>query len=960
MSAFPGYEEFEKKIVTPKSHGILEYAEIFEGCLNLVEMSLQLFAVIVIRSQEELFVNSSDDQKKKIKPILELLNKKFRTPSLGTIIELARGCFHLVENKKNLTEDLMKIISFFDSTIQLKELSYLFRDLDNLLNKMNSDSNSHNPAVYSVNYKMKVFKTFLPKIVEYRNDFKHGRDLSLAIEKYQAELALDVSLWRKAYQALSDSLASVYGLKYILFQREGLKIDERKRIEDDDRNLVILKEISFYEGVKTEREIEIGFNDYLRAEYSNHSQITYCGLKHQDKEILIELFPFFIIKNNNLCFYKRTTAIGYEYYDLTTDNYEYIKTKRKFNHTLFKAGLGDQQVLFWTEVLPEVNSINNIKANIPIEGKENFIGRKKQIKKIIEEIIQIPNRDGILHSPGGFGKTALMRQLSKELFNETAVENILYKNIIWVSAKLNYYNPVFDEIVIKEQQFDGLDKILTVILKFFDYENVEEYEYEDKLELVKQIFDQNQILLVVDNFETVSKKEQKDIIDFFGIEIKKYLRKKPDNLKVIITSRESIPSGFHQIELEGLDLRESKQLMNTLYESYKNVHPSLSDEQKNKLHEVTHGIPIMLIHFYGQHYEYHKPFDTIVNNLSLSGSNVLKFSYAELFKSLEKDEQLVEILILIELANRPLILRQINEILNVEETIVEIKLPMLINYQCIETINEGLQQLFCINKNVDLFTKGLIKEYPEIVKDIKSKMQKNFTYERQIDYTPDEFTAHEIFSGYIKNNEILLAEKFIKERLNKYPDSILLRYSYSKYLIDFNHKPEEAIRILEGTIQECQKIGKSIITLLRTIIKSYLTLQYPDYTSAMKYVTELEGMNFNNDEIKLEIADFYIRWSSSLNITGIISDPILQLKKQTTYKELANKGYVLLTSIKDKESHHIYYLKAQAQYNLWDYQQALENINKAIALANGDTKIIPVYQMVRKDILKKVNFRKGR
>ncbi|NVN96604.1 MAG: hypothetical protein HXX18_15140, partial [Bacteroidetes bacterium] len=456
-------------------------------------------------------------------------------------------------------------------------------------------------------------------------------------------------------------------------------------------------------------------------------------IMENELEILVELFPYFIIKDNSLCYYKRTTAIGYEYYDIANDRYEYIKTKRKFNHSIFKSGLGDQQVLFWTEVLPENNSTSGIKANIPYEGNEYFIGRKKQIKKIIEEIIQIPNRDGILHGPGGFGKTALMRQLSKDLYNEIESENVLFNNIIWVSAKINYYNPIFDEIVIKEQQFDGLDKIFTVILKFFEYENVEEYEYEDKLDLVKQVFDDNKILLIVDNFETVSKKEQKNILDFFGNEIKRHLRKKPDNLKVIITSRESIPSGFHQIELEGLDLRESKQLMSSLFEKYKNVRYQLTEEQKNKIHEVTHGIPIMIIHIYGQLYEYHKPFDLILNNLSASGSKILMFSYAELFKSLEKDNDLVEILILLEYLNIPLLMRQIGEILAMEEKTLGNKLPMLISYQCLETINEGTNQKYCINKNIDLLIKNLIKEYPLVVKNIKAKIQKNYTHERQLD-----------------------------------------------------------------------------------------------------------------------------------------------------------------------------------------------------------------------------------
>src|SRR5437016_2161903 len=177
------------------------------------------------------------------------------------------------------------------------------------------------------------------------------------------------------------------------------------------------------------------------------------------------------------------------------------------------------------------------------------------IALLMDEVIQIANQNAIIYGPGGVGKTALLIELSKQLaIDETPP---LFKNVIWVSAKRDYYDPTRDSIEAGESQFHSLDNILAAILDFHGFEDAVAYDHDAKKWLVLELLRDDKTLLVLDNLESISAAGQQEIVRFFAVEAKKVLRRAPDQFKVLITSRELIPSGFHQVELKGLDKAES-------------------------------------------------------------------------------------------------------------------------------------------------------------------------------------------------------------------------------------------------------------------------------------------------------------------------------------------------------------------------------------------------------------------
>ena len=603
----------------------------------------------------------------------------------------------------------------------------------------------------------------------------------------------------------------------------------------------------------------------------------------------------------------------------------FYDTKKKFNHSLFRSG--STQELFWTEAPPVVNPANGVKANIPSAGFDKFVGRLKQKETIFNEIIEIPNQNGIVFGHGGIGKTALLINISQKLFNESDRDNIFFKNIVWVSAKSDYYDYIFDSIENRKPQFKSLDAILSSILKFFEYEGLEEYDFEDKKNLVLDIFEGNKILLILDNLETVPSGEIDNIIKFFEVEVKRKLRTKPDNFKVILTSRKQIPSGFHQIELTGLDNNESTQLIDNLYERYKKAKPELTNTQKQKLHEVTKGIPLVIKHCIARIYEYNDPINQVIMNLATYESQLVQFSFKEILNQIQNDKEKTQlhILLLLEDINRPLMVRQIADILEEDVIDIENDIPVLTDYQCVRKANQDNQEKYFINPEIKLLTSSLMIHHKDLVQEIRRKLDNNFPIERQMDYTPEEQEISLQFSSYLENGSNIEAARFIIDQLKKKPDSILLNYVYARYLSEQKSDIPKAIELLE---QIYAPSGNNR-NILRLLFSCFISSNSPDFEKIKIYADQLEGELGDEEDIKLELIEFYVKWSTSILKLPSKMDPLEEITRNSRIKAYASKALAILNTTNTRTP-STYYLFSQAYYNDSDYDSALRMINKAM------------------------------
>jgi tetratricopeptide (TPR) repeat protein len=111
---------------------------------------------------------------------------------------------------------------------------------------------------------------------------------------------------------------------------------------------------------------------------------------------------------------------------------------------------------------------------------------------------------------------------------------------------------------------------------------------QDQIKRAYNLLARQTTLLVLDNFESLSKNEQRDILDF--------LRRSPITLKVAITSRERVSEG-QIIRLQGLSFEESNALLEWDAQQ-KNIH--LTKDQNKYLVELTGGLPLALLWVQGQ------------------------------------------------------------------------------------------------------------------------------------------------------------------------------------------------------------------------------------------------------------------------------------------------------------------------------------------------------------------------
>jgi hypothetical protein len=465
---------------------------------------------------------------------------------------------------------------------------------------------------------------------------------------------------------------------------------------------------------------------------------------------------------------------------------------------------------------------------------------------------------------------------------------------------------------------------------------------------VLEIFEEQKTLLILDNFETISKTAQEEIVRFFGTEVKRQLIDKPDNFKVLLTSREVVPSGFHQIQLKGLDKRESNSFMQLLYHPYSlSGQAQLTEGQRNELYEATQGIPLLMKHCYGQVFEYNMPFDGVTKNLVVAGNKVVEFSFAEIFKFLKDDELQKKIIILLEVINRPVLIRQMADILTVEESSIESRIGNLMNFQCIVRSPSDTDDKYSINPDVRLLAARLVHDSIDLTDSIRHDIAK-LASEKRIDYNQEELDATVVFQQYIANGHLAQAEDFIKERLKKQPESILFNLHYAKYLKEQKRQPAEAIVRLE----RIRKSSGNDPQVLRPLMLYNAALEPTNFDAAHVYAKELELYPLNDEAIMMDIAEFYTQWATTLKMK-IELDPIKEMLRKQKYKELSDHAISLLQGRREKSSHRWYYLLAQCLFNKWEYDAAKPNIDRAIERLGANSYLVDSYERLRTEIIRK-------
>lgn len=159
-----------------------------------------------------------------------------------------------------------------------------------------------------------------------------------------------------------------------------------------------------------------------------------------------------------------------------------------------------------------------VKTNVPSLKKKlwgRFLGRQKEIGKLIEWADNQRYPIAVLYGFGGNGKTTIQQKVGEEFIHGVKCQlRWPYDGAVWVSA-----------VDYSRGQPHLLDVLREIAKTFRLYECHDECCTLANLELiqphvirndVKELLEKERVLVLLDNFETVSKPNQVDILKFFG------------------------------------------------------------------------------------------------------------------------------------------------------------------------------------------------------------------------------------------------------------------------------------------------------------------------------------------------------------------------------------------------------------------------------------------------------------
>jgi len=274
-------------------------------------------------------------------------------------------------------------------------------------------------------------------------------------------------------------------------------------------------------------------------------------------------------------------------------------------HLINSVTMEREAILRYSKQIESLTSTNrehektSVLANLP--RRPYFVGREEELKTIFESLS--PNSRTFIigiEGIGGMGKSALAVEVSYR-----CVEKELFESVMWISSKEAMLTLHGIEPVIPEAK--SLSDILITIGTSLGNPTIGNLSIQDQIKRAYNLLARNTTLLVLDNFESLSKTEQHDILDF--------LRRSPITLKVVVTSRERVTEG-QIIRLQGLTFEESNALL-TWDAQQKNI--QLTQNQNKYLVDLTGGLPLALLWVQGQIAVLGYSVTQVLDKLSLDG-----------------------------------------------------------------------------------------------------------------------------------------------------------------------------------------------------------------------------------------------------------------------------------------------------------------------------------------------------
>ncbi len=388
--------------------------------------------------------------------------------------------------------------------------------------------------------------------------------------------------------------------------------------------------------------------------------------------------------------------------------------------------------------------IENLPQDVDFE-ETSFIGRKKEIGEIKEKLFKKNVHILSIVGEGGIGKTSTTIKLLYELLDDI---NQPFNLILWTSLKtktLNKYE--FQKIENAITDTSGMYKELYDVVGGNDQQvDIKEY--------LISLSTKFNILLVLDNLETINSEEVKDFLSRFT-----------ENAKVIITSRIGLGEMETRYKLLGLKEEDMLEYFDTLLELYGFKNYFTYDEKLNYAKNELHSNPLA-IKWFVRTLSSRKDAKDIKDILSHK-DDVVNFCMSNVYEKLSEDAK--NLLNVLSVLNKSLTIGELFYFMEVEKG-NELKIRKAIN----DLINSSFIEQTIYNDDSVISVSEFAKEfllkldkYDQI--RLNNKQKRLFAFEQELasDFNTDPYNIKNYFVSTSEKHKLVSAY-YLREALSCY------------------------------------------------------------------------------------------------------------------------------------------------------------------------------------------------
>lgn len=334
------------------------------------------------------------------------------------------------------------------------------------------------------------------------------------------------------------------------------------------------------------------------------------------------------------------------------------------------------------------------------EAYTKFVGRLKSLEEL-KAYLRPERRTHIvaLGGVGGVGKTALARAFAKTIL-EASDSSRDFDYIVWVSAKTTVLK---ESVETLRPGFEDIEDVLDEIARVADSPQlIYQRPFETKKTQILDLLAGGKFLLVIDNFETVKRKEK-----FWD-----FLMEIPAPSKVLVTSRETFSEGCLTLQVVELGEQDALDVFSTECTALGDNPERLLKSRKDRSELVlrTGGVPLALKHIA---ILLHRGtvFSEALQRLSAKVGPIADFCFRETFKSLGKSEKMIWVAFGI--FQRPVTIGELVQVTGLDEHEIDRILATLTKYSIVARSidSEGFESFACLPLTLE-FAKKEAESWP--------------------------------------------------------------------------------------------------------------------------------------------------------------------------------------------------------------------------------------------------------